>query len=180
MLDRSSPWLLRLAGPQLQSLSYTAWIQRVSKHKILPHLATLTALTKLELAHLLETPQPAELHSLRQLRLLELRIIDCNRLEESLIVPGALPTLRKLHVEEWMQDRFKLAKIMAEVGDYNVASEAPGFGRALLALPDLVEVSGHCPLSVFKILEDKREWKCVSRESRGPRVGEKKVWRKVS
>ena len=173
--------MVRLAGPQLRSLSCTASAQTEPNGITMPHLATLTALTKLELACVLGPPQPAELHSLRQLRLLELRLVNCGRLASSLIVPGALSTLRKLHLEDFMMCLLELAEIAAERGAQCVAPEVHEFGRVLLALPDLVEVSGHCGLFVLKILEGCRGWRCLTKEVPGLPVAIRgTVWRKFS
>ncbi len=174
-VNESFAWLLHLAGPQLQSLSYAASISEKSNSIIMPHVARLTALTKLELAHIHGVPQPANLHSLRQLGLLELRIMYCDKMAEALVVPGALPALQILHLEGRVTPMYKS---LARSGILKDTPEFHEFGKALLALPDLVEVSGYGRLFVSKILEGCKEWKFVSREMRLP-FDRNTVWRRV-
>ncbi len=97
-LEQTGLGFLILAGPSLQELSFQHNL-RISKDELdRPYLATLTALTRVELQEV-DLQYSKDVAPLRDLGLLELKLKDCHELAEALIVPGAFTALRKLHLE---------------------------------------------------------------------------------
>ena len=98
------------------------------------------------------TPQDS-LQSLRQLQLRELTLLDCGGLELELFTPGALTSLRNLHVEDSAcrlnrSGRVKELLDQAQVSPSVQArvQRARGVGEIVLQLPELHQVSGLCDL----------------------------------
>lgn len=94
-LVQPAPELQFLAGTNLQSLHY--WPTQQSGE--LAWISKLTALTCLSLGYI--TPRKAEdVHPLRDLSLLELKLDCCDGVPEALFVPGALTSLQDFHFLE--------------------------------------------------------------------------------
>ena len=128
---------LHLAPDSLQSLSYQPY-ERAYPYREPDHsaLARLTALTHLELAdvpvryeiNLSWPPTPV---------LQELIIIRSPDAEGILLTPGALGSLRKLHVEERCTGGF--------INDYfRPAGPEIALCNSLLQLPKIQQISGRC------------------------------------
>ena len=135
--------LLGLAGPKLMELMFDPKNSpRLDiKKESAEHIGQLTTVTRLELLNF--TPfgrHPAYFESVRALQLQELVLLYCQGLEINIFTPGALTSLRRLHIRESKRS-------------HNDAAQRPELipcldecATVLLALPHLEQVSGSCPL----------------------------------
>ena len=162
------PGPLRLASDQLESLSIKddsdlnlGWDAR------LPELLRLTGLTRLVLIQW--DYDEMSLHSvevLRQLHLQELVLLDCHQLELDIFIPGALTSLRKLHIEEttsifingeeegqlYIDNRQDEPVVQSNV---QISKEV---AEAVFSLPELFQLSGLCNLFAMGMKEGLRNW----------------------
>ena len=105
---------------------------------------------------------------LKQLHLLELLLRDCHGMAEALFVPGALPTLKKLRLDDCDEYTFNdrgdivsLEEVM-EAGLPLVSPEVDVLGRAIFGHPSLLEVSGACWIVSMEIPEKLLHWQDCS------------------
>lgn len=146
--------LLNLADESLRSLSLHE--DGVYRHNplLLPRIAGLTGLTRLELSQR-EGDAVDSIQMLRGLQLQELVLIECSGIEQRLFIPGALTTLRRLHIEE---SDFISEESMMEILPENTRQELRAAGDSILQLPHLYQVSGMCTLYQMSMQEGLRSW----------------------
>lgn len=141
----------------LQSLTLSAGTELQLSSQSMSVIASLTGLTRLELASY------SALHHvelLQQLQLSELVMKYCQNWESTLLVPGALTNLRRLHVEDFLSLKY--------CSNYNEQSEALDAAQQLetwsklLQLPNLQELSGCCTLFEAGLVESSRSWRSRS------------------
>ena len=148
------PELLALADENLQSLSLQEDEANIYISSPLPRLDILTRLTRLEL---LERDGDADNSiEIRGLQLQELVLIDCKCLAQELFVPGALTTLRKLHIEisHFISDE----SMMKNLPDSR-RQELKAVGEITLGLPHLYQVSGACTLFLVGMRQGLKSWR---------------------
>ena len=153
--DASLDSPLNLADKSLQSLSLKENQDSVNRARSLQKLASLTALTRMELeAQLVD--QEEEIAALRNLQLQELALLNCAGLELRLLVPGALTRLRKLHIEE--------KKLL--LGNYTrnpllcdeEREQLKATGEVVFQLKGLSQISGLCNLFAIGMRQGLKEW----------------------
>ena len=118
-------------------------------------IANVTALTRLELASFTVLQSVEQLQSLG---LSDLVLKYCKNWERALFVPGALMSLRRLHVEDTLSLKYRHS--------WEGEPEASAFSqgewldtwRTLLQLPELCELSGCCKLFEVGLRESSRSW----------------------
>lgn len=98
--------------------------------------------TSLHRLELIEAPNCLEVQNMTALQ--ELILIDSTDASLSILAPGALRDLRRLHVEESQRYRQD-----SETGPDHTESEKAkyiSFGNAIQSLPNLEQLSGRCQL----------------------------------
>ena len=179
-LSESSAEVIHVAGPHLQSLSYISLVPEGNQDAVIRHIATLTSLTSLHLEQVSTSDTISiEYTKLQKMRLQELTLCYCYRMAEALIVPGALLTLRKLHLEEILGHLSSFAGAMEAPNNKYLLEDAHQIAESLLSLPDLVELSGISKLFMLKLLEGWKKWQLVSGHDIRFCGIRAEVWRKV-
>lgn len=146
------PAALDLADENLQSLSFKEHHKYIGISSALPRLANFSCLTRLEL---FESKDVAEdsVQILRSLQLQELVLIDCRGLEQKLFVPGALTTLRRLHIEEKNCD-IACASLLLDTRYYELGA----VGDIIWEIAGLEQVSGMCEVFVVGMMRGLSNW----------------------
>lgn len=108
-------------------------------------IGRLTALTRLELRNF-RPNRHTSFPLMRNLHLQELVLVECQRLELQLIVPGSFTSLRKLHIEEAIE------------GPHHTDGQLLSCGRKLISLPQLSQLSGSCALFDIGLRHELRGW----------------------
>ena len=128
---------LTFASNRLQnlecSLMMTADENKLSRS--VRKIGSYKALTRLELSRF-RPNGGADFAAMRTLPLQELVLIHCHNLEVQLMMPGALLSLRKLHIEESDKRRRKLSR------QSEIMEKLAACSRQLLSLPHLHQLSG--------------------------------------
>ena len=123
-------------------------------------IAKLTALTRLELPNYARCR--GNVAPLMQLRLIELLLIDSQPICEAFLVSGAFPALRRLHILETDNPDLNYSGAhgthLADGEENDELEYLCKLGGAVLSLPCLTEVSGHCPLFTLGMAEDLAGW----------------------
>ena len=149
-MEDSAASFIYLAGPCLQALDF-----KQNGHEecysdnaiVVPYISTLQALTALSLSDV-SAPSLVDFRPLRELSLLELTLERCYGMAKALMVPEALPSLQKLHLDDQALRN----------SSQSLSESDLQFARAVLSHPSLMELSGDC--SLFKKVPEKwREWK---------------------
>ena len=152
---------LSLAHEDLQSFSLQD--NGVSRSRLdlpsLDRLASLTALTRLELNTGMLSCTEEEIEAVKNLQLRELVLVNCAGIELKLFVPGALSRLRKLHIED--------RKCIAIGSGYRARNELmldkerdklTATGGIVFQLRELCQISGLCNLFVLGMRRGLRKW----------------------
>ena len=140
----------------LQSLTLSAGAELQLTATSMAAIASVTALTRLELASFTALESVEQLHSLG---LAELVLKYCKNWERALFVPGALMSLRRLHVEDSLSLKYRHS--------WEGEPEASALSHRdwldtwsiLLRLPQLCELSGCCKLFEVGLRESSRSWR---------------------
>ena len=125
-----------------------------------PELARLVELTRLELVQQDQISySQAALIALRGLRLQELVLLNCHEMELKLLlsVPGALTTLRKLHIED--PAALSYQPETCEPLPCGKQKDLKSVGAAIFGLPELQQLSGWCDLFAIGMRHGLRRWK---------------------
>ena len=149
--------LQNLADKSLRSLSLQEDAQYRHNPRVFPRLAILTGVTRLEL---LERNDDADnsIQILRRLQLQELVLIDCRGMAQRLFVPGALTTIKRLHIER--------SHVISE--EHMIEGQADrrqqvrqgleAVGDVIFSLPNLYQVSGTCTLFLIGMRQGLKSW----------------------
>ena len=150
-LEYSSPEFIYLAGPA----SLLELIYRPDDSDVIgiPHIASLAALTRLQL-EIWSSVRSADISILQKLVILELSIIEYREsIIGALMVPGALSALQKLYFEDRNAELEEfdsgLEKVREEVGSLK---------SIVFSLPSLLEVSGYSRLFLLEVPESWKIW----------------------
>ena len=141
MLSGTEMIMLELALCGLHSLQWEFTGSRHSSLELaLSKIGGFTTLTRVELrtfwCRFPDSLLPLQVRPLQILPLQELALLDCDKLELQLIVPGALTSLRRLHIEvanKGQQDSIEAPSL---------AKGLTPCGEVLLSLPHLSQLSG--------------------------------------
>ena len=146
---------LDLAAENLQSLSLD-----LSRPCCSPRIAELTRLTELTRLELLDDDNwraaPPCFKPLRDLPLQELVILGFSGPEKVLFVPGALSTLRRLHIEDASCLKKSQGDGQLELDDECALERA---AEQIFQLPELYQVSGKCDLFEFAMKQGLKTWR---------------------
>ena len=127
--------LMVSAGDSLENLECKLATENDQQFRsALKKVGTFTALTRLELPDFRSAG--AEFAAVRRLPLQELVLLYCQNLEVELILPGALLSLRKLHIEDYDTRKQEISEHPGMMERLGVCS------RTLLSLPHLYQLSG--------------------------------------
>ena len=149
--------LLRLAYEDLQSLSLQKNHSFRPDPPCLQKVASLTKLTRLELKGLSKSSDE-EIAALRNLQLQELVLLNCADLDLKLFVPGALTTLRKLHIENVNIVPIGSHHMMNEILLDEERDKLKAVGEIVFQLGELSQISGWCNLFKVGMRQGLREW----------------------
>lgn len=144
MHKASSADFVELAGPSLQSLAVD--FQEVADDErdwVLYSIVSCSGLTRLELSNLLGFRR-GRAEELDRLPLQELVFINCSGAPGDVIVPGALPALQRLHIEDDLLSWWKSNRRgdRNNVGMWELRRSLAISFKFMLGLPKLRQLSG--------------------------------------
>ena len=162
---------IKLAGPALEQLSYTASADNQSPRFSNAIWATIDSLTRLTRLQLHGFGRDDNLRRLRNKELVELILINCHRLETLLFVEGAFTRLERLCMHESCfhliflpgADEHEAYKQLLEkdICDNQIDRVA----KVVQSLPRLVQIRGGCDLFTIGMREILKGWKHKSSSS---------------